>query len=273
MKKDDDSREVTGEVVQTLSQVFIGALAVAVAGGDPYVAGAGVLTSQLTSLWGKMKINRVEKFTLSFVKYLNSIHPNLDWTNTNNEDFSIFFEKLLVHVSSTTSLKKLKCLRNIAVNQILTPKDFDVISKYMEIISKLSEQQIVILTHLYTEEKAFKHADNRRIQIVNVLADPKKTKNTDKDIIERYQTQTTESLNSLKNEKNNMIDLMNRISGKRKPLFQTFEVGEFDFLINDLKSFGLLWQKVGGSSFRGVGAFTHMEITEFGENLYEFIKS
>ena len=248
MKIKDDSKEVATEVINTLSQIFIGAMTAVASGSDPYTAGAGVFFGQIAGLRSKLKINRVENFVVELGKYMESKNVSLDWENVNSEDFGDFFEEILMKISRTSSKKKLERFKLLVMGQIVSPISYNYILRFSELVDKLQDLQIDILTtYVNTEEEfvkiqdalreIYKEKDDTEIMLLKVKSDNRASKK-----------QTDMMIKGMERLEGDILykqNAYNQIRRTRNSQFKALGENEFNFILNDLRAMGLIYNPSG----------------------------
>lgn len=273
MKIKNDSKEVATEVINTLSQVFIGAMTAVASGSDPYITGAGVFFGQIAGLRSKLKINRVEHFVIELGKYMESKNVSFDWENVNNEDFGDFFEEILIKISKTSSKKKLERFKLLVMGQIVTPISYDYILRFTELVDKLQDVQIDILTtYVNTEEefikiqdavsKSNKEKDKTEIMLSKVKSDSRSShKQTD------IMTKGLEKLEGVILDQQNAY---NRIRRARNSKFKALGENEFNFILNDLRAMGLIYNPSKGRA-SDTGEYSGHRCTQLAIGLIKYL--
>ncbi len=147
MNKSKESKEIRNESFNSLYQIFVAATAACLAGGDMILAGGGTFLTQIIGLRSKLKFNRASRFVEEFMDFMTKSQTNFDRDYINSEDFSDFFEDLIISVSKTNSDLKIKRYKNILLNQLIVRKDYDTSVRYLNLANNLEENQIVILQH------------------------------------------------------------------------------------------------------------------------------
>lgn len=232
----------------------------------------GAFVSEIFRISSSFKAKKAEKFIIDFSNYLKSINPKFDTKTLNSQNYHFFFEDVLVKVSKTKSQKKLDRFRNIALNQIINPLDFDLAEKYLDLVDKLTDNQIIILFHFFEEEPKLLTA-NAKISRINkkLYPDPNSGGSTIKAPI---RNESSNKDLSLKLEVREAKEMVKNIVTKREHLVSSITIEIFDFFLNELKSLGLIHITKDGSDNRytGTKAFRAHELTKLGESFYKFIQ-
>jgi len=275
MKIKDDSKEIATEVINTLSQIFIGVMTAISSGSDPYTAGAGTFFGQIAGLRSKLKINRVENFVLELGKYMESKNVSFGWENVNSEDFGDFFEELLSSIAKTNSKNKLDRFKRLLFSQIEKPADSDMASRYLVLTSVLDDGHILILNHFFMLERKLhsyrKSSEDLQTYANNLLANGHTASELESwfEYTHPEKHNKAESLASVIQFYQGKLDL---IGEKRENLFNQFDEGELRYLTNDLKTRGLLMTNDGTmGSLRKGAIFGHHSISAFGTGYMEYV--
>lgn len=154
-KKDLEDKEVISEASNTMANIAAVAGTTFVTTGSldaALYAGGGAFLQKIFGLRGKFKQNRVIRFTDEFIKFIHIHEPDFDKEYMSSEDFSDFFEKLIINVSETKSTLKHNRFKNLLLNQISIKKNYDTSTRYLNLMTNLEEKQIVLLEHFGENE-------------------------------------------------------------------------------------------------------------------------
>lgn len=240
-------------------------------GAIPYIGTA--LNESFFDYRSRLKQQRINEFIENLIEYLTEKEIASEAINRiKSEDFSDFFEDVIRKVSELRSVEKKKRLSVVLVNQIIEPSEFDFTKTYLDIISKINEVQILILSNHISFEPQIQELEYRIIEIkseINSLDKELKRSSSqklnqrspseiDRDIAKKHLLlkDTERSL-----EKTNLV---------RKHEFYSIEEGEFKFYLQDLVSKSLM-HDIGLGSF-DYEPFTIMQVTEFGKRFMRFIE-
>ena len=270
MKSDKNKDyDILPESATTLSKVLIAASA-GVITGDPII-GAGattLLTETFFGIRGRLKLKRSENFIIAFSNYIKKIKPDFDIEIVNSEDFGDFFEQVLIKVSQTNSQIKLKGFKKLAANQILKPVSYNLVHKYLDLVSNLNENHIILLKHWYFEEQKYKSVirkiDNERKRLREDF-DNGMNKSNSSETYSNYQTRLLD-YDLIDNE-----GVRDSIKIQRKNILESFEIDEFDYWAHDLRNLGVFEHDTRSNSYKGNNAFQHLYLSPFGKKAVEFI--
>lgn len=267
--KRQTDKDILPESATTLSKVLIAASA-GVITGDPMIgAGAATfLTETFFGIRGRLKLKRSENFIIQFSNYIKKIKPDFDIENTDSEDFGDFFEQVLIKVSQTNSKGKLEGFKKITAKQILKPISFNLIHRYLELVSNLNDNHVILLKHWYFDELRYKtllrEFDDERKRLKEDF-DSGLNKINSSEIYSDYQTRLLDY---------DIIDkdgFRDSIKIKRQTLRDKFDTDEFDFWAHDLRKLGVLEHDTRSNSYRGGRAFEYLYFSPFGKKAAEYI--
>ena len=272
MKEKDDSKEVASTAFQTVAQVIIAGAAATII--DPVVgAGAGALASQFFGLRGQLKMARANSFVIELGKYMQSVKGDFEWENANREDFGDILEEVINKVIRTSSEKKRERFKLTVAGQIINPLPYDYISRFINLIEMLSEEQIIILkTYVSTEE-----------EFINIQAETAKIYETKESSLkaqnnlvlnkanEKLTKQTKMRLQSLEGEILEKQNAYNRIRRKRNERIKNIGENEFNFMLNDLRVLGLVYNPSEGRA-SDTGEYSGFRCTRLAMEFMEFLQ-
>ncbi|KAB7530772.1 hypothetical protein F8C76_04540 [Flagellimonas olearia] len=267
--KRQKDKDILPQSITTLSRILISASATAIS-GDP-VLGSGAaafLTETFFGIRSRLKLNRAENFIIEFSKYIKSTTPDFDIEVVDSEDFGDFFEQVLIKVSQTHSEIKLNGFKKLTANQILNPVSYDLAPKYLELISKINENHLILLRHWFFEELNYKsiigkiHSERNRLKQEYDLGLNKASSD------ETYSQYQIRLLNYDLIDKENFRD---KIKIKRKKLITIFKNDEFDFWAHDLRNLGVFEHDTTSNSYKGDRSFQYLYLSPFGKKAVEFI--
>ncbi|MDO6803959.1 hypothetical protein Q4595_16025 [Wenyingzhuangia sp. 1_MG-2023] len=229
----------------------------------------GSALNEMIDYRSKIKQKRLNKFIEILSEYFYKI-PNINIETIDSENFGDIFEYTINNVVKTGSEKKLHHFKNIIINQIINPtKKIELVEIYLELISKLTEEEIIILINhrIFNNEYDLKRTQFKTIKseylnsnrnIKSPIEEIHKFKRINPNIdIEEYLEKTEEYFKELEHF--------------RKSKYYNIEEKDFMFYKQSLFSKGLL--KDWGVGRIGNLPFQLMSITEFGEEFINFIIS
>jgi len=232
------------------------------------------LTEAIFELRGKLKQKRVNEFVESLAKHLEIAHTlDIEKSPLGTEAFSDIWENVLLKVSRTRSQKKVEIFRSLLMHHILTASDPDLLEMYLEIIERINEKQILILSGLeqgYGGDFIFLHEKLHDIKSeIKTLQAESEREGGNSEGIERSWTNDRIVDERRKEQQKILLEIQNA-SDWYKPAKYHCEPDEYFFLVQDLSSKGLVVDM--GSKFNA-DPFTIVEISRMGRNILEFIKS
>lgn len=265
----DKSKSILKESGKNLSKVIITASAGMLSGYPIIGTGiATVLTDTFFSIRGNLKLKRTENFIIEFSKYIKSINPNFDIEKIDTEDFGDFFEQVLIKVSQTNSKNKLLGYKKLAANQILQPISYNLIHRYLDLISNLNNNHIIIIRHWFYEESRYKLILKEFESKRNFLKNQYKSGINKAHDSESYNDYQTRLLDYDEIDKENIREL---IKIKRNELINSFGEDEFDFWAFDLIKLGILAHDTRSNSYKTKRSFAYLYFSPFGERAFKYI--
>ena len=271
MKEKNNDREVAIESFETLSQILIAGATATVT--DPVIgAGLGSLLGQFFALRGKLKMNRATSFIIELGKYMESIDGDFDWKNADREDFQDIMENIMTRAVKTNSIKKLERYKLLAANQIIEPKPYDYISRYIDLTEKLSDKQMSILIGYVESEEEF-------VAVQDELGSLYNQKERYSQTIEKLLTNVKVSqlakykkdIQKLDGEIVTVQNRFNQLRRLRNREFNEMEDGEFNFMLFDLRTLGLIYNPAQGRA-SDTGEFSGFRCTPLAFAYLKFLK-
>lgn len=249
-----DRKEI---VISTVKSLF---------GAVPY--GGTALNELFFEYNGRIKQKRLNRFVEILAENFTD-DSEINIHNIKTEDFNDLFEAVLRRVVQTKSELKLNRFKDILIKELKTPtKETELIEVYLDLITTLSEEELVILFHHKNfnknydkEREKLSKLEERRLR----LAENMKKETI---IIEKSKYQNDYDMDSASIDK---IQIKHKELEKyRSSEFYGISEQKFVFYKQRLFSKGLIldW----GIGRIGVRSFQMMSITEFGNEFLEFIK-
>ena len=238
---------------------IIGTPITTVATGDPFVA-AGVTNLFLETFFGiqsELKMKRVYSFLEKLEKGIKEIDKDLDLDKVDKIEFGDLLETAIIKSSRQGQEEKIDRFKQILIGQMLHPEPFDYLVRYFEIAEKLADSQLIILKKYVSTEKDL-------IEIQESLSGVIKEKeDTEKASIEHkmfHQGKESENwgatlkvreamkkgIEKLKSKEFDFQNDYNAIRRERNEQFQILGEGEFNFMLNDLRTMGLIYNPAEG---------------------------
>ncbi len=232
----------------------------------PYAGTA--ITELVFEYNGRIKQNRLNKFveilSESFLE-----NSDLKLENIQTENFNDLFEAIIKRVFTTKSELKLKRFKDILIRELKTPTEqTEFIDIYLDLITNLSEEELIILFEHRHFDKTFAKEIARRDEVRDQLNTA--IENRKRETIIIGQSKYTNQILVLENERKEIREKHEKLERFRK--FENYGLSEekYQFYIQRLYSQGLLIDS--GIGRIGMEPFHMMSITEFGIEFINFIK-
>ena len=252
--KDTDKKEI---IISSTKSVF---------GMIPHVGTA--LNELFFDYNGRLKQKRLNNFVEILHEYFSQ-NKDVSIENIKTEDFNDIFESILKRVVVTKSSHKLYRFRDILVKELNSPtSETELIDLYLDLITSLSEKELVILNNYKHFDKTFDNEIAKLYKLKQQFQKVSDDKKRETIIITR---------SKYEDEYLRLKGIIERTEKKHKKLekyktaeFYKLSEQKFFFYKQRLYSKGLLFDiGVGGV---GTRAFEVMSITEFGIEFINFIK-
>lgn len=279
--KKKETKEVSQEVFQRLSQGILAGMTTVAAGGDEITAAIATIVGGFANLRGKLKANRVNSFVIELMKYTDSFRDQFNLEYIDSDEFGDIFEEIVLNVSKTNSKRKLEFFRNIVASQAIEPKETDVSLRFIRLVKELEEIQIQLLVHWKENESKYRAvAVGPRKSTLRMQEFSKNSKSTK---YSHYYSKPDPSLIDKEpenEEEAEAIEIMKLKIEEEKKVFETMkpreifwqicDESELHYLINDLISKGFLRSTEINS--KGDSLFSRNELTKFGEDFLEYLR-
>lgn len=232
------------------------------------------LNEEFFDLPGRLKQNRLNKFTELLTDYITKSNKTIDLENINKEDFADIFESILTKVSKTKSEDKLKRFRDVLFHCLENNIwDTENTERFLDLISNIKEYEVLILKYHSVfdekhEERREKHNETKQkatnLEEELLKASEAKDNGFTNDFEKVITTlRATEASIRVFEEQNKQLEKY------RNSEFYNLSDEEFLYSKQKLSSLGLLIDSgVGGI---GTRPFQKMSITTFGKRFIEFI--
>jgi hypothetical protein len=244
-------------------------------GSIPYAG--PTLVESIFDRRSRIKQERVNKFIEDLSNFFKkNSNQKIDDEFIKTDDFGDLFETILRKISETKSQEKIDRFRLVLTNQMSTPSFSEFTETFIELISKLNENQIIILAK-HHELKSIYPAVEANIK--SYKSEKRKLEDEIKELTEKFEKGMNIDGESLAEKQKKLafstLDLhdernkKNELDQFRESTFYSLNKGDYLFFIQDLVSKSLLRELGGGEM--GYIPFMFMEITEFGSKLLNFI--
>jgi len=217
---------------------------------------------------GRIKQKRLNHFVKILREYYSqNIDVNIE--NIKTEDFNDLFESVLKRVVTTKSTLKLKRFRDILIKELSNPTtETELIDIYLDLITSLSEEEILILNN----HKYFNKAYDLELDNLRYLKErfEKIMENKKKETIIFERSKYEDDFLKLKSSIEEIESKHKSFEKYRSANYYNLNENKFFFFKQRLYSKGLLYDiGIGGI---GTKPFAYMNITEFGIEFIKFIK-
>lgn len=268
------SRWVQLQKMKDINQTTIIAAIRSALGGVPVI---GTMLNELVfDGRARLKQERINRFILMIHEYMEGASEvSVDLKYLKSEEFSDLFESIIRRVSVTRSSTKLNRFKQILVGQIEGKKADDFVETYLELISRLNDDQIKILLK-------YRSVDESNGDLLKSEAELNSKLN-------KLEIKLPKELESQRNGKANNVDRLKSKIGKlgvekyivteklkenalvSKAESHGLKEGQFSFYLNDLFAKGLLERNEVQYDQSFLPPSKYYEITEFGREFLKFI--
>ena len=235
-------------------------------GAVPYVGTA--LNELFFEYNGRIKQKRLNHF----VEILSDYFAENSETNIENiqtEDFNDLFESVLKRVVTTKSTLKMERYRDILIKELSNPtKETELIDIYLDLISSLSEEELIILFHHRHFDKTYNQEFEKLLDLKKQFDKVLEQKKRETIIIERSKYE--DEYLRLKGEIEELETKHKKLEQYKQSSFYDIDDQKFFFYKQRLYSKGLLYDD--GMGRLDVRPFQLMNITEFGIEFIDFIQ-
>lgn len=232
----------------------------------PYAGTA--LTELVFEYNGRLKQNRLNNFVEILAEGFTK-NSDINLENIHTEHFNDLFEAVMKRVFSTKSELKLKRFKDILIKELKTPTDeTELINIYLDLITNLSEDELVILYEHRHFEKKFGSEISRRDELRDKLNSAIESRKRETIVIgtSKYAEQIVE----LEKELGIIREKHAKLRVYRDYKYYNITEEKYFFYVQRLYSQGLLIDS--GIGRIGMDPFHMMSITEFGIEFINFIK-
>jgi hypothetical protein len=221
----------------------------------------------------RVKQNRLNEFIdLLSEEFSKRSQDEVDFKKMESDEFGDLFESILKRVIQTSSKDKLERFKKVLVDHMTIERVTDYTETFLDLVARLSEVQISILSRHSKLKKAGIRELFREKEKLEAELEPLKLKVKDENTLRAAGIHDSgDSQYQMSQIKFRITDIQAKINeNNRSRKHTTYNIteGEYVFLVQDLYSKGLLMDSVGSFD---VKPFEYMYITEFGEKFLHFI--
>ncbi len=230
---------------------------------------AGSFFNEVVDFIPNIKQKRLNKFTELLIEYFEK-NQKESFDNLKTENFADIFQSTLALVLKTQSERKIGYFKDILIKEIELPSsNIHRVEIYLNLISTLSEQEILILSEFRVFNKDYEIKQQNFYNVKNEYTRVRTT--SDKTIKYIGRGKMVETFKEAKNYieiNEKYFENLNLIQNHK---YHNLLKRDFLFYKQSLFSKGLLVEENQGLVFGGVEPFSKMLITEFGEDFINFI--
>jgi hypothetical protein len=232
------------------------------------------LTEAIFDLRGKLKQKRVNEFVESFASHLEIAYTlNTAINPLSTEAFSDIWENALLKVARTRSVKKMQLFQNLLLTHILSEADPDLTEMYLDIIDRISEKQLLILSglyHGYGGDFIFLHEKVYELRTeIRTIESEREREQTFVQSTDRVYTMD-KFIKKKREEQEQLLEEIKKASEWYAPEKYNCTASEYFFLLQDLSSKGLIIDM--GSKFNA-DPFTIVEVNQMGTDILKFLNT
>jgi hypothetical protein len=223
---------------------------------------------------GRVKQGRLNQFTTLLAEYMENIDGSVDVTIMKTDEFGDLLESVIKKVVTTDSTAKHQRFKNILINQISNNQVNDYTETFLDLIEKLNDLQIQILSKHIEIPGSFEDLFAQRDAIQNELFAEEEKLKKEKDAFDKgYANKYSIVLNQVEEVKINFESIQSDIEHYMQYnncSSYNESAGNFQFAIQDLASKALLVDV--GVGRIGTGPFEITDITQFGREFLNYIR-
>lgn len=259
-----------------LSCILIPAMAASFIPDPAY--GSGVSNFFLQAFFqvqGDIKLQRVDSMMKGLEKMLQSYDPDFKFEGANTQELRDLFETAIVNASRANAESKLDRLRKILYGQIVDPQPYDYATRYLDLAVRLNDDQIRILKVFSETEDELKPVRAELRRLGKEMSD---TQKVEPKFIAPDSKASVQQKRIFRDRKKNLEeriaklnDEFNRISNIRSRFIKSINEPEFQFLFNDLRVLGLVYNP-GEGRVSNTGEPAHFYCTALTEGFMKFLR-
>ncbi|MFD2588646.1 hypothetical protein ACFSQJ_17085 [Croceitalea marina] len=221
---------------------------------DPVLA-SGTSNFFLQTLYGiqsDIKQKRVFSMLEGIEALLQKNNPDFVFEKTNIQETRDLLETAIINASRANTDEKINLLRKIMYGQIVNPQPYDYTSRYLDLAVRLNENQIKILLTYVETEKDLKPI---RIDLSKMSRELSEAERVEKEIFSTNSKSSNNQRKIFKYKKDEAIKKMEnkkleyyKLTNVRSRMIKSFEKDVFQFLFNELRVLGLVYNPSEGKS-------------------------
>ncbi|MEX0287725.1 MAG: hypothetical protein AB3N14_01305 [Flavobacteriaceae bacterium] len=262
----------------------IGAPLAAAVTGDPFVA-AGVTNLFLETFFGiqsEVKMKRVNMFFIKLEKGIQEIDKDFDLDKADKVELRDLIETAMLKSSRATTEGKIERLKKVIIGQIKYVDQYDYVTRYLDLAEKLNDKQVIILAKYVETEKEFIVIQEEIARIYEQKEDAEKTYSLMRAAYQENDLRKGKpSKKQLEAMKKGMVRIegeilekqndYNRIRRVRNQQFNILGEHEFNFLLNDLRVMGLIYNPSEGRA-SDTGEYSGYRCTPLATGFIKFLE-
>lgn len=230
----------------------------------------------------RIKQNRLNSFVELLYDYFSKIDSDeINLESLTTEEFTDFFEMIIRKAAETKSKDRLEKLKQVLVNEIISPYKGDFKETFVNIVLMLQNKQIEILKchSLIPSEVVELRGKIDMIDLSSTL-NPEKfdfdmdfmNEKNDEYLLNKEikRQKLEESEMASEREKEGLLIEIEKYAQYRKPEFYKLSKTEFTFFVQDMISKALMYDSGIGSHFDSK-PMVEFSITEYGKEFLSFL--
>ncbi|MDC6389216.1 hypothetical protein PP182_11030 [Maribacter sp. PR1] len=242
--------------------------------GDPFVA-TGVTNLFLETFFGiqsEVKMKRVSSFLEKLEEGIREIEPEFDLENTQRIELRDLIETAIIKASRANSENKIERLKKILIGQIKEPEEYDYVSRYLDLASLLNDNQVLILSSFVNTEVEFvAHQDalrelNKELEENRLKKGELSGNHVSVDLLNKLANEKEEISSRIREKQKDF----NRVYQKRKHQLEILGKEEYNFLLNELRVFGLIYNPYEGM-FGNEGEYADYRCTILAKGFMKYL--
>ena len=283
--KESNKLDLNDKLIAFKSLVgIIGAPVMTAVTGDPFLAtgATNLFLETFFNIQSEVKMKRVNLFFNKLEKGIQEIESDFDLNKVDKVDLRDLIETAMLKSTRANSERKIERLKKIIIGQIKYAEKYDYVSRYLDLVEKLTDNQIVILVKYVKTEKEF-------IKIQSETSDAYKQKKEAEKSYSLIQSKTlgkgvvhgkpsSTKLNQAKQHVESIDgkileaqNAYNRIRRERNEQSKILGENEFNFLLNDLRVLGLIYNPSEGRA-SDTGEYSGYRCTVLALGLIKFLR-
>ncbi|NAY92114.1 hypothetical protein GTQ34_09295 [Muricauda sp. JGD-17] len=220
--------------------------------GDPvYAQGVATFTLEILGhAQSETKIKRVESLLFGLEELLKKHDPKFEFEKSSSQEVRDLLETAIINASRANTESKIERLRKVVFGHIVDPQPYDYTTRYLDLGVRLNDDQVLILK-MFVETEVDLHDLREKLKDLRIISENAKDVElamfaSDSKASSKQKEVFKYKKDIHKKEMENTEFDFESVVNKRRRMISKYPEDEFQFLFNDLRVLGLIYNPAEG---------------------------